>query len=123
MFRCIKCDLQAFEEGLFISLSSLNCIVLYALNIQRFDHKTCGYMVNYCPLEWEWDGGTIKLHVIIFISPGLFYKKLAQIVFLMQHGVRSLHENGVGGHREPFRQECCIQLMLFNVKLRRQEII
>ncbi len=83
----------------------------------------CGDMVNYCPLEGEWGFETIKLHVSTFVSPGLLNKKLAQIAILTQHGVRSLHENAVGGHREPFRQECCIQLALFNVKLRRQEIV
>ncbi len=41
-------------------------------------------MVNYFPLEGEWDGGTIKLHVITFVSPGLFNKKLAQKAILMQ---------------------------------------
>ncbi len=41
-------------------------------------------MVNYFPLEGEWDGGTIKLHVITFVSPGLFNKKLAQKAILTQ---------------------------------------
>ncbi len=50
----------------------------------------CGDMVNYCPLEGEWEVWTIKLHVSTFVSPGWFNKKLAQIAILTQQPQRSV---------------------------------